>query len=266
MTASPRVQTPADGIAWVTGASTGIGRATALELVRRGWTVAATARTPETLEALAAEAGGRIIAAPCDVTDTAAVYALVERLEAAHGPIALAFLNAGMSIHAVAPKIDPDVVRRIYDLNVHGVFNGIGALLPRMAGRRSGQIAICASVAGFGGLPRSTAYSSSKAAMISTAVGLAIECAPLGVLVQCVNPGYVDTPLTKKNRFPMPFIVTAEEAGRRCAAGFARGRFEITFPRRFSYLIKAINLLPYGLYIRLVRWGTARGLSREPPV
>lgn len=266
MVASPRVQTPADGIAWVTGASSGIGRETALELARRGWRVAATARTADTLAALAEESGGRIIPAPCDVTDKAAVYALVAGLEAEHGPIALAFLNAGMSIHAVAPDIDPDVVRRIYDLNVHGVFNGIGALLPRMAARRAGQIAICASVAGFGGLPRSTAYSSSKAAMISAAVGLAIECAPLGILVQCVNPGYVDTPLTKKNRFPMPFIIPAAEAGRRCANGFAGGRFEITFPRRFSYLLKLINLLPYGAYIRLVRWGTSKGLGKSPPV
>ena len=266
MPASPRVQTPADGIAWVTGASTGIGRETALELARRGWTVAATARNAEALQALAQESGGRIIAAPCDVTDKAAVYALIERLESAHGAVALAFLNAGMSIHAIAPNIDPDVVRRIYDLNVHGVFNGIGALLPRMAARRTGQIAICASVAGYGGLPRSTAYSSSKAAMISAAVGLAIECAPLGILVQCVNPGYVDTPLTKKNRFPMPFIIPAAEAGRRCADGFARGGFEITFPRRFSWLLKLVNLLPYGVYIRLVRWGTARGLAKNPPV
>jgi NAD(P)-dependent dehydrogenase (short-subunit alcohol dehydrogenase family) len=70
--------------------------------------------------------------------------------------------------------------------------------------------------------------------MISAAVGLAIECAPLGILVQCVNPGYVDTPLTKKNRFPMPFLIPAAEAGRRCADGFAGGRFEITFPRRFA--------------------------------
>lgn len=254
---SPRVQTPTDGIAWITGASTGIGRATALELARRGWRVAVTARSADKLADLVADetAGGRIIAAPCDVTDAAAVAALVNQLEAAHGPIALAFLNAGLSIHVRAPHLDLEAVNRIIGLNVIGVYNCVTPLLPLMAMRGTGQIAICASVAGYSGLPQASAYCASKAAMISTAVSLAIECRAMGILVQVVNPGFVDTPLTRKNDFPMPFLMSADQAGRRCADGLARRGFEITFPRRFAWMLKAINTLPYGLYVRLMAFG-----------
>lgn len=255
---SLRSQTPADGLAWVTGAGTGIGRATALELARRGWRVVITARRRETLEALAAEMPERFIVAPCDVTDKDAVASTVAEIEATHGPIALAFLNAGMSIHVRAPNLDLEAVHAIHAVNVLGVFHCVGALLPALSARGRGQIALCGSVAGYGGLPRASAYTASKAAIINAAVALAIECRSLGILVQCVNPGFVDTPLTKKNDFPMPFLMQPAEAGRRCADGFARGRFEITFPRRFAYLLKVLNLLPYETYIRLLAWGLAR--------
>lgn len=257
---TPRVQTPKDGIAWVTGAGTGIGRAAALELARRGWRVAISARRADTLADLAAEMPGQFILAPCDVTDAAAVATTINELETAHGPVALAYLNAGTSIHVRAPDIDLAAVRQIFDVNVLGTFNCIGALLPRMAARSSGQVAICASVAGYGGLPYASAYTASKAAMINAAVALAIECRALGVLVQCVNPGFVDTPLTQKNDFPMPFLMQPEEAGRRVADGLAKSSFEITFPRRFAFMLKLLNLLPYGAYIRLV----AKGLAKKP--
>ena len=255
---TPRVQTPKDGIAWVTGAGSGIGRAAALELARRGWRVAITARRADTLQDLANEMPGQFILAPCDVTDGAAVAETVTRLETECGAVALAFLNAGLSIHVRAPHIDLAAVRQIHDVNVMGAFNCIAALLPRMSARRSGQIGICASVAGYGGLPYASAYTASKAAMINAAVALAIECRAFGVLIQCVNPGFVDTPLTRKNDFPMPFLMQPEEAGRRVANGFAKSSFEITFPRRFALMLKVLNLLPYGLYIRLVAWGIAR--------
>lgn len=261
----PRVMTPADGIAWITGAGTGIGRATALELARRGWRVAVSARRAETLETLVALAPDRLIAAPCDVTRREAVESMVQRLEAEQGPIALAFLNAGVSIHVHAPTLDMDAVRTIMDTNVMGVFHGVGALLPVMAARGQGQIALCASVAGYGGLPRASAYCASKAAVINAAVSLAIECRALGLHIQCVNPGFVETPLTAKNDFPMPFLMQPEEAGRRIADGLAGRRFEITFPRRFAWLLKVFNLLPYELYIALVAMGSARALKKPQP-
>jgi NAD(P)-dependent dehydrogenase (short-subunit alcohol dehydrogenase family) len=262
MSQSPRAQTPADGLAWITGASTGIGRAVAEELARRGWTVAVSARSADKLDELAAAWPGRIIVAPCDVTDAAAVAALVAGLEAAHGRIALTFLNAGISIPIKTPDIDLRAVRRIIDLNVLGVFNCLAALLPAMSARGTGQVAICASIAGYGGLPNASAYCASKAAMISTAQSVAIEMRGRGVLVQVVNPGFVDTPLTAKNDFPMPFLMAPEQAARRCCDGFQRGGFEITFPRRFAFMLKVLNALPYGAYVRLLAFALSRAPSR----
>lgn len=259
-----RVQTPEDGIAWVTGASTGIGRATVLALVARGWRVAASSRGIEDLTTLAASAPGQIFTFPLDVIDTAAVSETIATIEAEHGPIALAFLNAGISVHSRAPHLDAAIMRRIVETNVIGVFNAVAPLVQRMAERRAGQIALCGSVAGYGGLPYAAAYCASKSAIINAAVSLAIECAPFGILIQCVNPGFVDTPLTRKNDFPMPFMLEPAEAGEKIADGLSGGRFEITFPRRLSVLLKIINTLPYSIYIRLVRFGIARNSKALP--
>ena len=246
---------PQDGIAWITGASSGIGRGVALEMARRGWTVAASARRESELEALAIEARGlpgRIIAHAVDVTDAAAMAAAADNAERAHGPIALTFFNAGVAPYVQAPAIDPAAVKLAFDVNVMGVVHGLAAIMPRMAERKRGQIAVNASIAGYGGLPRSAAYGATKAALINMCEALRFDCENLGLVMQLVNPGFVETPLTDKNDFPMPFIMTNEQAAKRVVDGFERGGFEITFPRRFAYLLKAINLLPYPLYFAIV--------------
>ncbi len=246
---------PQDGIAWITGASSGIGRGVALEMARRGWTVAASARREAELEALAIEAAGlrgRIIAHAVDVTDAAAMAAAADGIERAHGPIALSFFNAGIAPYVQAPAIDPAAVKLAFDVNVMGVVHGLAAIMPRMAERGRGQIAVNASIAGYGGLPKSAAYGATKAALINMCEALRFDCENLGLVMQLVNPGFVETPLTGKNDFPMPFIMRNEDASRRVVDGFERGGFEITFPRRFAYLLKAINLLPYPLYFAIV--------------
>jgi NADP-dependent 3-hydroxy acid dehydrogenase YdfG len=246
---------PSDGVAWITGASSGIGRGVAVELARRGWTVAVTARRQGELEALAAEAAGpkgRIVAHPADVTDAAQMREAVAAIEIAHGPIALAFFNAGVAPYVNAPDLDVDAVRFAFDVNVMGVVHGFAAVMPGMAKRGFGQLSANGSIAGYGGLPRAAAYGATKAAVIHMCEALKFDCDRLGLVMQVVNPGFVETPLTDKNDFPMPFLMKNEEAARRVCDGFERGGFEITFPRRFSYLLKAINLLPYGLYFRLV--------------
>jgi short-subunit dehydrogenase len=133
-----------------------------------------------------------------------------------------------------------------------GVVNGLAAVMPGMAARKTGQIAVNASIAGYGGLPKSAAYGATKAAMINMCEALKFDCDNLGLTLQLVNPGFVETPLTGKNDFPMPFLMKNEDAARRVCDGFATGGFEITFPRRFAYLLKAVNLLPYPLYFAVV--------------
>ena len=256
--------TPKDGVAWITGASSGIGEAVALELARRGWTVAVSARREPELEALALKANGlsgRIVAHAVDVTDADGMEMTAAAIERVHGPIALAFFNAGIAPYVAAPDLDIKAIQQAFDVNVMGVVHGIAAVMPRMAGRRLGQIAVNASIAGYGGLPRSAAYGASKAALINMCESFRFDCENLGMVMQLVNPGFVETPLTGKNDFPMPFIMKNDDAAMRVCDGFVSGGFEITFPRRFSYLLKAINLLPYPLYFAIV--GKTTGWKKD---
>jgi NADP-dependent 3-hydroxy acid dehydrogenase YdfG len=242
--------TPHDGVAWVTGASSGIGKGVALELARRGWTVAVSARRQAELEAVSAEAhgfNGRIIAHVVDVTDSDAMQRTSRTIEMAHGPIVLAFFNAGIAPYVNAPDIDVKAVRQAFDVNVMGVVHGLAAVMPMMAQRRLGQIAVNASVAGYGGLPRSSAYGATKAALINMCEALKFDCDKLGLVLQLINPGFIETPLTDKNDFPMPFLMNNDVAAKRCCDGFETGGFEINFPKRLAYILKFLNMLPYPL-------------------
>ena len=250
---------PQKGIALVTGASSGIGRGVALELARRGYAVAAVARRLPELEALAAESGGKIFAHVGDVTDRPAMAALVGAIEAAHGPVALAFLNAGTYSADGEGHVDARTVMRTFAVNVGGTVNCLDPLTAAMVARGFGQIALNASVAGYGGLPRAVAYGATKAALINMAASLKFALDPAGVTIQVVNPGFVRTPLTDRNDFPMPFLLELDVAARIICDGFERKGFEITFPRRLAWLMKAMNLLPYALYFPLVRAATGAG-------
>ncbi len=245
---------PVDGIAWVTGASSGIGRAVALELARRGYIVAASARRADALAELAEEAAGfkgRIEPAPLDVTDRGAVGRLVPEIETRLRPIALAFLNAGISVADRPGDLGGAAFREVFEVNVFGLANCLSAALNAMRPRGKGQIAVNASIAGFGGLPAPPAYGASKAAAIHLAESLKFSADRQGVVIQLVTPGFVRTPLTDGNRFAMPFLMECEAASRRICDGFETAGFEITFPRRLSWPAKALNLLPYPLYFAL---------------
>lgn len=245
---------PRDGIAWVTGASSGIGRGVALELARRGYVVAASARRAEELQALARDAtglAGGIEPAPLDVTDREATAKVVGEIEA-RGPIVLAFLNAGGSFADPPGDFGGAAFRQTFELNVFGVANGLNPLMNTMKARGRGQIAINGSLIGYGGMPGSGAYSASKAAIINLAAGAKFAGDRSGVTVQLVSPGFVRTPMLEGARFPTPGILECEEASRRICDGFERAGFEIAFPRRLVWLLKALNHLPYGLYFSLM--------------
>ena len=246
---------PADGYVWITGASSGIGRGVALELARRGYKVVASARRAQELEHLAREAAdlpGQIIPRSVDVTDRAAMAELVRETEASLGPICLAFFNVGTYAPDSVGSLGGDGFRQTFAINIDGTLNGLEPLLPYMQKRRRGQVSVNASVAGYGGLPRATAYGSTKAALINMCASLKFELDRQNINIQVVNPGFVRTPLTDHNDFPMPFLVEPEDAARRICDGFARGGFEITFPRRLSWTLKFLNMLPYPVYFWLV--------------
>lgn len=247
---------PADGVALVTGASSGIGAEMARRLAAKGFRVVAMARRSDELERLAAGNPG-VVPMTGDVTDRDAMERAVAEIERDHGPIALALLNAG-AYFADQDEDVGDSFYRTFEVNLLGTAHVLGPLTRLMKSRGRGQIAITASVAGYGGLPRAAAYSSSKAALIALCESLKFTLDGAGVTIQVICPGFVKTPLTDKNDFPMPFLISVEDAGERMMRGLESGGFEIAFPRRMSWMLKALNLLPYAAYFPLVARGTGR--------
>lgn len=244
------------GVAWITGAGTGIGRGLAQRLAHDGWDVAVSARTLAGLTSLAREAAnarGSIHPFPLDVTREAEVAAIVPRIEADLGPIDLAILNAGTYLRFGANDFSPGAFRQQVEVNLMGVVQGLGALLPGMMARRCGQIAVVSSLAGYCGLPKAAGYGATKAALINLCESLRPECQAAGVDITVINPGFVKTPLTDKNEFPMPFLIPVDQAVDAIMSGLARKRFEIAFPLRFAWIMKLLRLLPYPLFFSLTR-------------
>jgi NAD(P)-dependent dehydrogenase (short-subunit alcohol dehydrogenase family) len=246
---------PGDGVVWITGASSGIGRKLALDLAAEGYDVAATARSDDKLHELVKEvsgAPGKIIAFPGDVTDAAAMERLVERIEDEAGAVVLAIFNAGNYFPASGTRLNAESFRQTYEINMFGIVNGLVPLVERMKVRGMGHIAFVSSVSGYGGLPTAAAYGASKAAVINMAEALKFDFDRLNIRIQCISPGFIDTPLTEGNKFPMPALMSVDNAVKRITYGLQTGGFEITFPRRFTFWLKLVNLLPYPAYFWII--------------
>jgi short-subunit dehydrogenase len=241
---------------WIVGASSGIGRALALELAGAGRTVVASARRADMLNALACEAGplaGSIHPLPLDVTQAKAVSAAIAHIEAEIAPIDTAVLCAGTYVHDRANAIKAAHVKGTMNLNFFGAVQAIETLVPRMIARGGGRIVAVASLAGYRGLPHAAAYGASKAALISYCESLRPELMRSGLVMQVVCPGFVETPLTDKNDFPMPFLMPVEGAVRAILGGLRSRRFEIAFPRRLAWPMKLLRILPYRVFFAITR-------------
>ena len=240
----------------ITGASSGIGQALARELARRGWDVALLARRGELLDELARELasrGMRAVAVACDVTDLTAVREAVQRAqEALGGAFDLAIANAGVGISSHATKFNITEADTMIRVNVLGMLYLFDAVIPSMIERRTGRFAGIASIAGLRGLPTSAVYSASKAAMQAFLEASRIELAPYGVGVTTINPGFIATPMTEKNRFRMPFLLQADESAVMIANALERGARVFEFPRPMSLLMRFTRLLPAALYDRVM--------------
>ncbi len=250
-----KIPTPADGIVWITGASSGIGLALAEAHLARGWTVAVTARREPELQALAARFPGRVIVAPADVTDAAAIGAAVTRIEAEH-LIARAILNAGTYERDTAETFTAARLRRQVELNLIGTAICLEAIMPRLIARAAGQIGLVASLAGLAGLPGSASYSATKAGMIAMAESLKFDLDKHGVAMSAICPGFVKSPLTAKNTFPMPFLMEADAAARVILNGLDANRFLIAFPEGLARPLRLLRSLPYGIFFPLIARGT----------
>ncbi|MGB0748426.1 MAG: SDR family NAD(P)-dependent oxidoreductase, partial [Magnetospiraceae bacterium] len=134
-----------------------------------------------------------------------------------------------------------------------GAAHGLQALLPRMMQRRRGILGVVASAAGYCGLPSAAAYAPSKAALIAMAESLRPEAVAAGVDLKLINPGFIKTPLTDKNTFPMPFLMAADKAADQLVDSFLRPGFEVTFPKRLAWSMKVLRFLPYPLFFAITR-------------
>ncbi len=240
----------------ITGASTGIGAALARVYHRRGWSVGLIARRRELLDALVAELGERAACEAADVADRGAVVAAVQALEAKLGATDLLIANAGIAGNLRARKMDErgmDSAIQCLRVNVEGPLNAIYAVLPAMVARGRGHISAVSSVAAWRGLPDTGPYSASKAALSALMESFRLELAPLGVAVTTIHPGFVDTPLTQKNRFPMPGMITVEDGADRMVKGLDARRREINFPLGYVVLMKLAKWLPNPIYDTLIR-------------
>lgn len=239
---------------WIVGASSGIGQATAAALHGLGARVIVSARQAPALDAFVQQHPGSQ-ARPLDATDRQAVQAAAAQL-LAQGPLDCVLYCAGHYQAMRADALDLNDMRRHMEVNYVGALYLLDALLPALLARGAGHISLVGSVAGYRGLPQSLAYGPTKAALIHLAETLYLDLHPQGVGVSIINPGFVQTPLTAGNAFPMPALLTPAQAASAIIAGWRRGAFEIHFPKRFTRWMKALRQLPYRAYFFLVRRAT----------
>lgn len=234
---------------WIVGASTGIGAELAKALAKQRATIALSARDTSKLIDIKGQLEGLDHGIyPLDITDSEKVKNTAENILKDFGRIdSVIFMAAAYKPHA-DEQADLSILKQIVDVNLTGCLNVVYSVLPILRRQNFGQIAICASVAGFRGLPNGQPYCATKAALINLAESLYIENKDKNIDVRVINPGFVKTRLTDKNDFEMPFIITAEKAANYIINGLKGNKFEIHFPKRFTYIMKLIKHLPNSLY------------------
>jgi hypothetical protein len=236
----------------ISGASSGIGLALARHYLERGAIVAAFARRGELLQKLSAQFPDKVFPYTLDVRDAAAISAAAEDFMARVGVPDIVIANAGVSIGTLTRyAADNDVFRHVMDINVLGAVQTFQPFLDRMREAGSGRLVGIASVAGFRGLPGAGAYSASKAALISYMESLRLEMRGSGVKVVTICPGYIRTPMTDVNPYPMPFMLEVDDAARRFAHVIARGCSFKVVPWQMGVVGRVMKILPNWLYGRL---------------
>lgn len=236
----------------ITGASSGIGEQLARDYAARGWQVLACGQSHERLAKLA-DTSGNIQPLVFDVTD---LQAVTQALDALPQLPPLLILNAGTCEYIEHGQIDVALCRRVFEVNVFGILNCIEALQARFDAHS--HLVIVGSSASYLPLPRAEAYGGSKAAVAYLTKTLAIDLAQRGVNVSLVSPGFVKTPLTDKNDFAMPMLVSAQYASAQIRRGIAAGKAEIHFPLKFSLLLKGLALLPLRLQYAVIKRMTGK--------
>ena len=239
---------------WLIGASSGIGLACAQALHQAGASVCVSARKAAALDGFVAQhPGARALA--LDVTDADSVAQAASVAWGEQGLDWVVYCAGHYQAHEATAFDLPDMLRH-QDVNYTGALRVLDVLLPRLLAQGHGHVSLVSSVAGYRGLPNALGYGPTKAALINLAQALYLDVQPLGLGVSVINPGFVETPLTAKNEFKMPALITPEEAAHAMLAGWAAGDFEIHFPKRFTRFLKLLGLLGDALYFKIIRRAT----------
>ena len=237
---------------WITGASSGIGKALAIKFATEGWFVAASARRENLLLELC-QVNSNIHSFPLDVASPENAKTIFENIIKKLNSIDLCIFATGIYEPNAEKEINIQKMQDVMKINFFGTVNCIKAVEKNFKERNEGHISIVSSVAGYGGWPNSSGYGPSKAALINLAESLYFDFKKYNVRVSLISPGYIKTPMTDKNKFKMPFIKSAEFAANKIYKGLVKNNsFEITFPKELTLIIKIFKILPYKLYFYLI--------------
>jgi len=238
---------------WITGASSGIGRALALKFAKEGWQVAASARREDLLNEIS-NFNNNISSFPLDVTDKGKCKEIFEQIKNTYQHIDICVFSTGTWDPKKEKDIDIDQIEKVVKVNFFGTLNCIKAVEQFFKDKNSGHISIVSSVAGYRGLPNSTGYGASKAALNNLAESLYFDFGRHNVRVSLISPGFIKTPMTDKNEFKMPFLKTPEFAADKIYNGLVNGSgFEIDFPKELTLILKLLKILPNRLYLYLIK-------------
>lgn len=235
---------------WIIGASSGIGHALAIELHNQGAKLILSARSADKLSEINKQLGGDHYVLPFDVSDTELFFESAKTIKKKTGQIDSVIFMAAIYDPAPLSKLNIKTAHKMVDINLNGAFNTIYATLPILKDQGAGQLVLCGSVAGYRGLPNGQPYSATKAAVINLAESLRAEEHDLDIKI--INPGFVRTPLTDKNDFNMPMMIEPDQAAKIIAKELLTDHFEIHFPKRFTFLMKLLAILPQFIYFKLM--------------
>jgi short-subunit dehydrogenase len=237
---------------WITGGSTGIGKALAIKFASKGWNVAVSARREELLNELS-DQYENISAFPLDVTDKQKCAEVFDQIKKKYEDIDICFFSTGTWNPKKEKEIDVEQIEEVFKINFFGTVNTIKAVEQYFRDRKKGTITIVSSIAGYRGLPNSTGYGPSKSALNNLAESLYFDFKRFGVRVCLVSPGFIKTPMTDKNDFKMAFIKTTDYAANKIYDGLInKNVFEIHFPKSLTIILKILSFLPSKLYFSLV--------------
>ena len=245
-------------VIWITGASSGIGKALAIKFAENGWNVAASARRENLLKELQ-NINQNIYPYPLDVTDIEKCKLTAKSIIDNLNGIDICVFGTGMHDPKSEKQFNLNKIREIMEVNYFGTMNSINSIYDYFSEKKNGQISIISSVAGYRGLPAAGAYCASKAALTSFTESLNFEMKMKNVRVSLISPGFIKTPMTDQNDFPMPMIKSPEFAAEQMFKGLTKSKgFEIHFPKSFTTIMKVLKVLPNGLYFKILEKGMKR--------